>query len=316
MGTLILGIVVIVVVWIAFCVRIVSEDERAIKVFLGKPGITVSSGLRFIFWPFQKLVVYSTKQQELEIPERSVITKTGKFGDEGEKEENKHTHGAASIIVKAVVYFFWPDDLKQAVTKGPNPNSKEKMIDFFEEATADALRVAAGGMTWRECIENRKKIAEKIHEILIGEDSGSPFAESGITKLYIVIKEIELPEDLKKAITEPEIARLKALAKEHEGEGEKKYAKLKGDGEAEARKAIFGAIEGNVDKEVLLTLRQMAQGTSNTILFGLPPEIYETLARAMGGKRPEDLLKLLSKEAKEDLIKTLTAEIEGKKGGV
>ncbi len=310
MNIMVLGIVTIFIACLAFCIRIVREDERAIKVFLGRPGKTVSSGLCLILWPLQKLIIYSTKQQELEIPKRSVITRTGDYGEGKEK----HTHGAARITIEAVIYFFWPDDLKQAVAKGPNPTSKEKMVDFFEEATADALRVAAGKMTWRECVENRKKMADEVRAILIGsilEPSNSPFAESGITKLYIVIKEIELPENLKEAITAPEVARLKALARQKDGEGERDFTELQGEGRAKARKAIFDVIEGNVDKEVLLTLREMAQGTSNTILFGLPPEIYETLARAMGGKRPEELLRALPKEEKERIIKKITAEIEG-----
>lgn len=325
-----LALLALITVYFILCLRIVKENQRGIKVLFGKPRKTFTSGLRFIWWPFEKFVIYPTTQQEIEIKDVKLVTMAKKY--EGEK------HGAAGITLDASVYFFWPKDLFSPVVNGPDPQSPENIFNFFEETISDALRSVAGKMTWREVIQERKKLTEGICNILKNgtvisdpktnsSDSftqENPFQKSGITELYAVIKEINLPPALNEAITAPEIARLKADARESEGSGERRYLTAVGEGkkaaraaegkgEAAARKAIFDAIEAagekGLAKEALLSLREMAKGTSNTILFGLPPQLYEGLADAMGGKRPEELFKLLSKEQAEKLIELLSKKI-------
>jgi hypothetical protein len=75
---------------------------------------------------------------------------------------------------------------------------------------------------------------------------------------------------------------------ELEGEGNKSKFSSEGEGLAFARKTLFEAIgdqPANLQKEILHTLREMAKGTSNTILFPIPSKLTDVLEDIFGGKK-------------------------------
>ncbi len=72
---------------------------------------------------------------------------------------------------------------------------------------------------------------------------------------------------------------------EGEGKGLKKKHTLAGEGIASARESLYNAIgtsKENLLKEALLTMREMAQGTSNTILFPIPSGLSDMLSETLG----------------------------------
>ncbi|MDD2753167.1 MAG: SPFH domain-containing protein [Candidatus Portnoybacteria bacterium] len=289
--------------WAVFCIKIIGPTEKAIGIFLGEPSRELTSGIRFIFWPLEKLAIYPTKQQEVELNLIEVITK--KVG---------RAHSSAAITIKPTFYFFWPDKfekLKQALEKGANPD-KDSVKDLFQEAIFNALRSVIIQYDWETCYSERDKITQEVLGILC---CSGPIQAAGIEKeqMFLAI-EVFLPKDLVANINAPEIAALKAAAKKEEAEGEKAFAIAQKQAEAEGRKLVFASIGDEMAKEALFTLREMAKGTSNTILFGLPPELYETVKAATRGADidVDHLLKVLTKEQKKKIVEAI-ANL-GKKG--
>jgi len=281
-----LGISAMAVAWLSFCVKIVGPTEKAISVFLGKPWRNLNSGLNFILWPMEKLVVYPTKQQELELEPIEVVTK------------KDISHSQAAIKVKLTFYFFWPDNLTSALVKGASPDT---IKGLFQEAIYNALRSVIIGMTWETCYSEKDKIGKEALDILF--DTSSPIKEAGIekNKIFTAI-EVFLPKELIANLTAPEVAGLKADARKKEAVGEKEFILAQKQAEAEGRKLVFDSIGDNMAKEALFTLREMSQGTSNTILFGLPPELYETVKNATRNTDIEKAFKLLPvKQQKQTL---------------
>lgn len=275
--SLFLSVLSIFVTMIILGIRIIRENETGVVVRLGKPKKVISSGLRFTIWPFDAVRRFTTNIIELEFREATIITAKSK------------DFGAANVKVKPTMYFRWPETntgLINALKVVGNPENVEALKNLFEETVLDAFRSVGGSLTWRELAQDRKKFAQTVAEELINEDA-DPVKQACLENVRLVIINLELPEALRNAITEPEIARMRKEATIEEADGIKQKIIREGEGHADARKKLFEAIgkePDGVQKEMLLTLREMAKGTSNTILFGIPSQITDAMGNIFGGK--------------------------------
>lgn len=267
LGTLILYII------LGF--RLVRENEIAVKVFLGKPQRIKRSGLRFVLWPLEWLTKFSLGIQELEYPDLiEVVTKKGSY--------NGENFGPAVLELQATLYFRWlqDDDLLETVRVIGDPNDKPALRDLFQETFFDAVRSAGGSRVWKDLTENQKDYADKVAEVLKNEPQ-DPVRLARLTDLRVVITKLKIPDDLKVSLTAEE-------AKARQGRGEKERLRLEGEGQAEARKAIFKVNkEMGMENEALLTLREMAKGTSNTIFFGMPEPLAALMNRILAPLTPK-----------------------------
>jgi regulator of protease activity HflC (stomatin/prohibitin superfamily) len=239
----------------------VRENENGVVVLLGLPRRVVSSGLRHIWWPFEKVVRFTTAIIEIKLPEAAIITKAGEY--EG------LAYGAATIRVASSLYFRWPEEneLLQTIRVIANPENQQTVKDLFEEAILDAVRTVGGNKTWREITANRKGIAKESADILAKEPS-EPLKLAGLKDLAVVITRVSLPDELNAAIIKPEVADL-----------EREVVKKQADGEAYARGKIFDAIGDDLDKEKLFTLREMAKNSGGS-MFVIPAEIMSVFQKA------------------------------------
>lgn len=300
---LLISILVFLIGWLLFCLEIIREDERAVKIQLGKIIGVYESGLHLKIWPIEWFLKISTKQQMKDFEIKDVVTAPGITEGRLSKEEKDllgkkgegHLHGAARLpLIEGTIFWFWPSQ--------KNDTDGEKLIglikevpigvigEFFERAIIDATRTVFGRHTWRECIEEREKITAKIETIL--QEPDSPFSKAGISEemMNIVFTEIQLPEQLKNALEAPEAARLAAVAKENEGKGIKEYRKQEGLGQAEAIRAIADAMaekgEDGLAIQALDALKEMAQGPGNTF-FEVPDFLKEILNNALESRKRE-----------------------------
>lgn len=155
-----------------------------------------------------------------------------------------------------------------------------------------------------------EEIYEGNENVLKAKDlKGSPFVQFGLKNVDLSIIDINFTdEELKKAISAPETSRLKANAKRNEGDGERYYKEQVGIGEAEARKAMIEAIKENPDLEVLFALREMARGTSNTILYQVPAAFENRMRDLLGGNSLGDAVRMFSPE-NQQYLKKIVEEI-------
>jgi regulator of protease activity HflC (stomatin/prohibitin superfamily) len=275
---LFLSIVLFFVVWAIFCIRIVRETERAIVVSLGNPVHRINSGLRFIFWPLQWLVYFPTTIQELNFRRAGIITSKGEY--------NSVQYGQANIGIDPAMYFRWPDTDEELISalRAIGTTDLQNITDLFEETVLDAFRTVGGGKTWGEITQERKGYAAETRQSLLDEPE-DPLKIAAFSDFRLAIKHVELPPGLLESLTKPEIARLEREAAKEQAEAEKIRIIGQGEGIAKARKMLFKAIgdePANIQKEILLTLREMAQGTSNTILFPIPSKLTDVLEEVFG----------------------------------
>ncbi len=358
----VLAVLLLVIGYLSFCLAKVGPKERAVLTFFGDPVDVLEPGLHFRWWLLQELEKFPTEEQKLKYDWHEVTTRVGVYQGLTSQEEIEklgkvpegrgQQHGSAKLNVKTAVYFFWPSTpndrdgsrLKRALQVAPNPYDLDKIKVFFEEAIIDAVRIAISRRTWRECFEEKKALIDEIRRMLKEEEN--PFRECGIEDIYIAFEEMKLPEDLEKTLTEPEKARLLALAEENKAKGfavaerirsedkaeadkrlgearaaneqkmaevqiakERQEAQIKAETEkavglakAETKKALIEAVGSSKDGllvEALSALREMAQGTSNTIFYELPADISGLFHNVLGGKSPEALVAGLSDDNKK-----------------
>lgn len=208
----VLGIVGIAA-WFLCSLKIIKPDEMAVLVILGEPISFQNSGLVFVPWlPGCFLKIFPKKLYNLPFPTGEVITKEGKYG-----KDNKE-YGAVVIQVSAVMYFRFPQDETLIKTyESGIPTDDRMLMDFFEEVSVGSLRAVGGTMTWRETIENIGKITRKTESLI---KKSKTFAETAINgdDMTWTIKEIQLPPDLERTLSQIDIQRIQAESARFEAE--------------------------------------------------------------------------------------------------
>ncbi len=296
--------------------RIVKPNEVAVRILFGLPRHVEKYGLKFIIWPFEQLVTYPTKALLFEFPDFEVTTSAGEYrGHRCEK--------AVVTIERPTLYFQWPADenLLHAYKNLPGPMETEKLQRLFQDIVANTIRFVCGMQTWEELVGNPSVIYKEALAILQdpNADATNPFFRGGIKPLSIEIKGVKLPPELAAVINLPEAARFRVEETVITAEGEAKRIAFIGKGEAEARRVLFDAIlQGELPKEALLTLREMAKGKGTTVV--LPSEILQVFQGVLGQQAtPNELSKwflgLLSEpDFRKKLEKLLKKRLEEDSG--
>ena len=283
----ILWIVLLMAVWAVLGFGIVHENERVVKILLGRPYAVVESGWFWIPFGIAWVRRYTTKVVELVIARRDVerkivkdeqgralpaggfITATGEV-TAGIK---KITAGPVNIGVTLSFRFNWPADYKellQCVKLLPSPEKIEDLTDIFHEIILDEARGVGSKMTYIEILSERKQFAQKIRDAVVKGDASELLIKTGLKhSTQVVIDHIDVPKETLDAIDDEEAKRLQAEGVRREAEGKRDKQKLEGEGFAAAYKAIKAEGPEAMQLESLRTLREMAQGTSNTIFFPL-----------------------------------------------
>ena len=307
-------------------INIIRANEYGITILLGVPINTFGPGLNITFWPFYILVKYPAGVQEINFAVPSIITAKGKF--EGYEDV---IEPAEINLPMVMLYYFNKDKLKQTVKNAPG-TSEKSLSTALVPYTQDVIRTLGGRLPWRLINQERFKFLQialsRMVEVrgpiwlilddkvdgkeykkysltpcdgpLIREDqlmSKSPFVQFGLKDVSLMITDINFTDPaLDKAITDVEKSRLEVIATKRRADGERYKRREEGFGSAEAREAMIKVIQVYPDLEVLLTLREMAQGTSNTILYQIPTAIESKVRDLLGGNSLGEITRLLNPE--------------------
>jgi hypothetical protein len=129
-----------------------------------------------------------------------------------------------------------------------------------------------------------------------------------LSRTSLNIEDVNLSDkELNELLSGPEKARLRAMVKGTDAAAEKNRLKEEGEGRAYARQKMIEAIKDHPDLEFLAAMKEMAQGTSNTILYQIPAAFESRVKNMLGGNDPKDFLKNLTEEdwnAFQAMIKT------------
>jgi regulator of protease activity HflC (stomatin/prohibitin superfamily) len=223
----------------ASAVKILREYERGVIFRLGRLIGAKGPGIIFIIPGIDKLVRISLRLVTLDIPPQDVITRDN-----------------ISIKVNAVVYFRVMDPNKAVV-------EVENYLYATSQLAQTTLRSVVGQADLDELLSQRDKINIKLQDIL--DKHTEPW---GIKVSLVETKQVDLPENMQRAI-----------AKQAEAEREKRAKIIHAEGEFQAAEKLTQAanvISVNptaLQLRFLQTLAEVATEKNSTIIFPVPIDI-------------------------------------------
>ena len=246
MGFLIVLIIIIGTILLSG-IRIVKQYERGIVLTLGKYTSTRTPGLNIVIPIIQTITKVDVRSTPIDVPKQEVITKDN-----------------VTVGVDAVVYF----RVIQAAKAVLETNNYVYATSQFAQA---ALRDVIGNFELDQVLSQRIQVSQQIKEIVDVETE-----KWGIDVENVKIQNIELPQDMKRA-----------MAKQAEAEREKRANVINSQGEqlaaqtlADAAK-ILSSTPGAINLRTLNTLERISTEPSQKTTFLFPIEFIDAL-RSMG----------------------------------
>lgn len=212
----IFGLVVVIII-LAYSIKIVNEYERSVVFRLGRLIGAKGPGVFFIIPIVDKWIKIDLRTIVFDIKKQNVITKDN-----------------ISIMVDAVVYYRVED-----------PSHAVVNVENYHEASVlraeTTIRDVLGQVELDELLAKREDLGKKVQEIL--DVATSPW---GIKVNAVTIKDVILPENM-----------TRAMAKQAEAEREKRSRIIMADGELQAAMKMKDAAVEYTKMPMAMKLREL-----------------------------------------------------------
>ncbi len=241
-----LMLALILLIYVLSSIKILSEYERGVVFRLGRVlPQPKGPGPILIFRPIDRMVRISLRLESLEVPPQDVVTKDN-----------------VTVKVNAVI-FFRVMDPKRAVLE----------VTHFLHTTSllaqTTLRSVLGEVELDELLGQREKLNLRLQGTL-DQDTG-PW---GVKVAKVEVKQVDLPEQM-----------IRAIARQAEAERERRAKIIHAEGEMQAAEKLSGAAEllqkqpAAIQLRYLQTLVEIGAEKNTTVVFPLPIDIFTSLTR-------------------------------------
>jgi regulator of protease activity HflC (stomatin/prohibitin superfamily) len=269
MGVLIFLVVIailLVLLVLAMAVKVVRQFENGVLFRFGRLAGTRSPGLRFIIPVVDVLHRVSLRIVTMPIQSQGIITRDN-----------------VSVDVSAVAYFRVVDAVKSVI-------AIENVSAAINQIAQTTLRKVVGQHTLDETLSETDRINLGIREILDGTT-----AEWGIEVTLVELKDIQLPDTMKRA-----------MARQAEAEREKRAKIINAEGESLAAAALGAASDTMMAHPLALQLRNLQSlveigvDKNTTVVFPAPlmstigelgSFLAQETAAAASPQKPADITK-------------------------
>src|SRR4030043_2217239 len=238
----ILGMIIFIVL---ISIKQINQYQKGVKFMLGKYTGTMEPGWRLVFPIVQSYQKVDLRVKAVDVPSQEAITKDN-----------------ISVGVNAVIYYKVQEADKAVL----------EVEDFYyaiSQLAQTTMRNAVGQVDLDDLLSQRDRVSENIR--LIIDRATDPW---GIKVLNVELKDITLPEEMKRVI-----------GKQAEAEREKRAIIIKAEGEVIAAdnmsKAaqILAASKGALHLRTLQSINDISSDQSNTIVFAVPLEILRAFEK-------------------------------------
>ena len=236
----ILGIVLFIIV---ISIRQINQYEKGVRFTLGKFTSIMEPGWRIV-WPIiQSYQKVDIRIKAVDVPDQNAITRDN-----------------VSVKVNAVIYYKVSDAPKAII----------EVEDFryaISQYAQTTMRNIVGEVTLDEFFQSRKKIAERIREIVDLETDAW-----GLKVNNVELKDVSLPADMERTI-----------GKQAEAEREKRAVIINSEGELAASEniakaaGVLSSIPGALHLRTLQSINDMSSDQSNTVVYVVPVEALKAL---------------------------------------
>ncbi|MGQ9608107.1 MAG: slipin family protein [bacterium] len=234
---------IVVIILLANSIKIIKEYERGVVLRFGKLHKTKGPGFRMILPFIDKMTKIPLRVVTMDVPNQDIVTKDN-----------------VSVKVNAVIYFKVVDPEKAFL-------EVEEYIQATSQIAQTTLRSVIGEVELDDLLSKRESINAKLQNIV--DNLTDPW---GVKVTSVEIKDVELTEQL-----------TRALARVAEAERERRAKVIHAEGEYEASQKLAQAANALAAEPTALQLRYLQTLTeisvekNSTIIFPLPIEIMQPL---------------------------------------
>lgn len=235
----IIGIIILYV--LASSIRVLNEYERGVVFRLGRMVGTRGPGLIILIPFIEKMVKVSLRTVVMDVPPQDVIT-----------QDN------VSIKVNAVIYFRVLQPAKAVI-------EVENFLVATSQISQTTLRSVLGQSELDDILGEREKINHRLQQII--DHQTEPW---GIKVSTVEVKQIDLPQEMQRA-----------MARQAEAERERRSKVIAAEGEYQASQRLADAAKVLSEQPSALTLRylqtlnEIAGDKNSTTIFPIPIDILK-----------------------------------------
>jgi len=237
-------LIMLIVFFLYNAIKILNEYERGVIFRLGRVlGKPKGPGLILLIPVIDKMVRISLRTVVLDVPPQDVITRDN-----------------VTIKVNAVVYFRVVDPMKSVI-------DVENYLYATSQLSQTTLRSVLGQAELDELLSKREKLNERLQEIL--DTHTEPW---GIKVSNVEVKNVDLPQEMQRAI-----------ARQAEAERERRAKVISAEGEFQASTRLGEAADilsrnpMALQLRYLQTLIEISAEKNSTIIFPLPIELMKAI---------------------------------------
>ncbi len=237
---------VILFFYAAACLNVLREYERAVVFRLGRvQRPDKGPGLIWIWWPIDKMIRVSLQIDTWDISPQDIITRDN-----------------ISVKVNAVL-LYRVIDAQKAVIELRNYRFA------IEQVAATTLRAVLGEVELDDLLSQREKLNLRLQTII--DEQSEPW---GIKVSQVQVKQVEIPDDMQRAI-----------ARQAEAERDRRAKIINADGEFQASQKLADAAKILAVEPITITLRylqtlaELGTEKNTTIVFPIPVELLSILMR-------------------------------------
>jgi regulator of protease activity HflC (stomatin/prohibitin superfamily) len=234
-------LVLFIIFVLSSAIRILREYERGVVFRLGRLVSVRGPGLILLIPVIDKMVKVSLRTVVMDVPPQDVIT-----------QDN------VSIKVNAVVYFRVLQPQKAIV-------EVENYLIATSQFSQTTLRSVLGQSELDDLLSQREKINQKLQQII--DTHTEPW---GIKVSNVEVKQIDLPQEMQRA-----------MAKQAEAERERRSKVIAAEGEYQASQRLADAARilseqpSALTLRYLQTLREIATENNSTTIFPVPIDLLK-----------------------------------------
>jgi len=244
----ILVIILIIVIYLFSSIKILAEYERGVIFRLGRvlphpkgPGVIL------VFAPIDRIVRISLRIEAMEVPPQDVVTRDN-----------------VTVKVNAVVYFRVVDPTKAVI-------EVSNFLYATSQVSQTTLRSVLGEVELDELLSQREKLNLRLQSVLDGHTG--PW---GVKVTVVEVKQVDLPDQM-----------IRAIARQAEAERERRAKIIHAEGEFVAAEKLALAAEliqkqpAAIQLRYLQTLVEIGSEKNTTVVFPLPIDIFSSIGRAL-----------------------------------
>jgi regulator of protease activity HflC (stomatin/prohibitin superfamily) len=234
-------LVIFVAIVLGSSVRVLREYERGVIFRLGRLIAQKGPGLILLIPMIDRMVKVDLRTVTLNIPPQEVITRDN-----------------VPAGVNAVAYFRVVDSRKAIV-------EVENYLLATSQISQTALRSVLGKAEFDQLLSERERLNEELQKII--DESTEPW---GVKVTAVEIKDVEIPEQMQRAI-----------ARQAEAERERRAKIINSEGEYQAAQKLTDAADiistnpASLQLRYLQTLLEIGSNQNTTVVFPLPMDMLE-----------------------------------------